>query len=96
MKTFKQLQQNLSESKSMVAVDKKGKMKYLLYGERQKIQYKGKDYQVDKVANALVLHLKGIDKISPLTRTEVEKGLADGTFKVIDPGTNPQHAVKIR
>ena len=41
MKTFKQLQQNLTEAKSMVAVDKKNKMKYtFFYG--QQVQYNGK------------------------------------------------------
>ena len=95
MKTFKQLQQNLTEAKSMVAVDKKNKMKYtFFYG--QQVQYNGKPYETDKVANALVLHLKGRDKIPPLTKTQVEKGLSDGTFKVIDIGNNPQHAVKTR
>ena len=95
MKTFKELQNNLTEAKSMTAVDKKGKMKYILYGDRQKIQYKGKTYVVDKVAQIQALFLKGPDKVT-LTRTQVEKGFADGTLKVIDPGTNPQHAVKTR
>ena len=94
MKTFKQLQQNLTEAKSMVAVDKKNKMKYtFFYG--QQVQYNGKPYETDKVANALVLHLKGRDKIV-LTQKEIQDAFQKGKFKVIDIGNNPQHAVKTR
>ena len=94
MKTFKQLQQNLTEARTMVAVDKKGKMKYLFfYG--QKIKYNGKDYETDGVKTQQVLMLKGRDKIA-LTQKEIQDAFQKGKFKVIDIGNNPQHAVKIR
>ena len=91
MKRFKTF---VTEGKSMVATDKKSRIKYTLHGSGQKIRYKGKTYEADKVAQIQALFLKGPDKIK-LTKAELEKGFADGTIKVIDTGNNPQHKVKI-
>lgn len=91
MKRFKTF---VTEAKTMVATDKKNRMKYTLFGRGQKIKYKGKTYDIDKVAQIQALFLKGPDKVN-ITKTELEKGFADGTIKVIDAGNNPQHKVKI-
>tara|TARA_Y100000052_G_scaffold24911_1_gene27927 strand:- start:381 stop:656 length:276 start_codon:yes stop_codon:yes gene_type:complete len=91
MKRFKTF---VTEGKSMVATDKKSRIKYTLHGSGQKIRYKGKTYDVDKVAQIQSLFLKGPDKVN-ITKAELEKGFADGTIKVIDIGSNPNHKVKI-
>tara|TARA_B100000073_G_scaffold47269_1_gene34871 strand:+ start:279 stop:554 length:276 start_codon:yes stop_codon:yes gene_type:complete len=91
MKRFKTF---VTEGKSMVATDKKSRIKYTLHGSGQKIRYKGKTYDVDKVAQIQALFLKGPDKVN-ITKAELEKGFADGTIKVIDIGSNPNHKVKI-
>jgi len=91
MKRFKTY---VTEGKSMVATDKKSRIKYTLHGSGQKIRYKGKTYDVDKVAQIQALFLKGPDKVN-ITKAELEKGFADGTIKVIDIGSNPNHKVKI-
>ena len=91
MKRFKTF---VTEGKSMVATDKKSRIKYTLHGSGQKIRYKGKTYDVDKVAQIPALFLKGPDKVN-ITKAELEKGFADGTIKVIDIGSNPNHKVKI-
>ena len=83
------------ESKTMVAIDKKNKMKYLFfYG--QKIEYNGKPYETDSVVNQQVLKLKGRgrDSIS-LSKEQIQQAFQTGKFKVVDIGNNPQHAVKI-
>ena len=84
----------VTEAKSMVATDKKNRMKDTLFGRGQKIKYKGKNYDIDKVAQIQALFLKGPDKVN-ITKAELEKGFADGTIEVIDAGNNPQHKVKI-
>ena len=83
------------EAKTMVAIDKKNKMKYLFfYG--QKIEYNGKPYETDSVVNQQVLKLKGRgrDSIS-LSKEQIQQAFQTGKFKVVDIGNNPQHAVKI-
>ena len=91
MKRFKTF---VTEAKSMVVRDKQNRMMYTLFGRGQKIKYKRKTYEIDKVAQIQALFLKGPDKIK-ITKTELEKGFADGTIEVIDAGNNPQHKVKI-
>jgi len=83
------------EGKSMVAVDKKNKMKYLFH-DGQKVEYNGKPYETGGVMNQQVTILKGRgrDEIK-LSKREIEEAFKTGKFKVIDIGNNPQHAVKI-
>ena len=83
------------EGKSMVAIDKKNKMKYLFH-DGQKVEYNGKPYETGGVMNQQVTVLKGRgrDEIK-LSKREIEEAFKTGKFKVIDIGNNPQHAVKI-
>tara|TARA_B100002019_G_scaffold145649_1_gene125551 strand:- start:1871 stop:3055 length:1185 start_codon:yes stop_codon:yes gene_type:complete len=83
------------EGKSMVAIDKKNKMKYLFH-DGQKVEYNGKPYETGGVMNQQVTILKGRgrDEIK-LSKREIEEAFKTGKFKVIDIGNNPQHAVKI-